>query len=393
MRVTGVLNKIPKFLCRYIYPFFVKIFFPVDRRKVVFVSYYGRQYSDNPRAISEKLHQLDPSMKIVWLLRDPNHDGVPRYVKKVKYESLKSAYELYTAGTWVDNCRKPIVHGRKENQIYIQTWHGTQFKKIEADAEEKLTKRYVKYAKRDSKNITHLLSGNRYATEKLRAAFWYDGEVVECGNARNDRLITERHIASQELREKIGVSTDDLTVLYAPTFRDDMAKNGAALLDRLHLPELVQMLEEKFQKSCRVLLRFHSNIEKDLDVESIQSKYNCIYLSGKWDTTDVLCATDILITDYSSILFDFALAEKPILLFAPDISEYMNERGLYMDPRQLGLPYAESFEQLREIVRQESFESLCLKTKNLLKIIGNKETGQASEYVARMIIRHAGAGK
>jgi len=357
----------------------------------VFSSYYGKQYSDNPRAISEELHKTNPHIEIVWFMNDAKKHMqlMPDYIKVVENESFISAYHLYTAKVWVDNCRKLIFYKKKRKQFYIQTWHGTPLKLIEADAEDKLEKRYVKYANRDSKNIDLLISGNEYSSKIFRRAFKYDGEILGCGTPRNDKLINQYEKIEDNVRNKVGV-VDASLILYAPTYRSELLKNGKPQLDFLQPNMILNAFEKRFNKKCILLTRFHPNVSGMLDYERLSSEYGgrIIDVSVGWDMQELLCASDALITDYSSVFFDYANLLRPIFLFIPDEKGYYEERGLYFDITHLPIKAFSSSEMLVKSILNESSEDLINRSIKLLELIGNEEEGKASLKIANYIIKN-----
>ncbi len=382
--------KIKKFLHRNIYPIFF-YFLPIKNKKVVFSSYAGKQYSDNPRAISEKLHEMYPEVDIVWLMNDSEKTKykLPYYIRVIENESLSAAYELYTAKVWVDNCRKPLFFKKRKGQKYIQTWHGTPLKLIEADAGDKLGKRYRRYAKRDTKNMDLLISGNEHSTSIFKRAFEYKGEILESGTPRNDLLLRLSQEISLKVREKLGYTNEKL-ILYAPTFRNDFNKNGISQLEQLNPIEVLNSFEEKFDKKCILLLRFHPNVANKIDKDSILSKYEgrVLDVSMNWDMQELLCASDVLITDYSSVFFDYSILCRPIFIFTPDKNDYCNERGLYFDIKELPICSAESSSQLINQILAEDEDKLKYRTVSLLEQIGNKESGNASLKIIEIIMKY-----
>ena len=165
----------------------------INEKKIVFVSYYGAGYGDNPKAIANYIIENNLNYELVWLLDTNKNDGLdmPKEVKKVKYGSIRSLYELSTAKIWVDNCRKQYFPKKKKGQIYIQTWHGSlALKKIEADAPS-LPIQYVNMAKKDSSVIDVILSGCEFKTNVYKNSFWYSGEVLNIGTPRADVFFNE----------------------------------------------------------------------------------------------------------------------------------------------------------------------------------------------------------
>ena len=159
---------------------------PIDRKKVVFCSYYGKGYSDSPKAIAEALLASGEDLKLVWLLRDPKDAAhLPEGISPASYRGIRRVWELSTAAAWVDNCRKGERCKRK-GQYYLQTWHGFALKRIEQDAADALEPLYVRSCIQDSAQCDLMVSGSGFMTRLYQRAFWYQGSVAEYGTPRND---------------------------------------------------------------------------------------------------------------------------------------------------------------------------------------------------------------
>jgi CDP-glycerol glycerophosphotransferase len=360
---------------------------PIDRNKIVFSSYAGKQYSDNPRLISEFLYNSDIDVKIVWLLRDAKNQKqkLPVSVKVVEYESLRAAFELFTAKVWVDNIRKPLNVSKRKCTYYIQTWHGTPLKLIEMDAGDKLSLRYHRYAAKDSQNINMLISGNRYSTQIFRRAFLYQDEIYECGTPRNDILVNNTEIGENfKLRNNYKGKK---IILFAPTFRNDDDKNGIHQLNLLNPQKIIEIFRDKFNSECIILTRFHPNVADKINFQDLSPSISEFVFDGSKypDIQEILCATDVLITDYSSIFFDYSLLRRPILLFTPDEKDYIEERGFYTNLADLPLLKFNTSEEMIKGLCNYDLNQLNKLTEKLLNEIGDLEKGNATSLIVERI--------
>jgi len=383
-----LLHKLNFFFGSHIYPILF-YYLPVNNNKFVFSSYYGKEYSGNPKAISELLHNTDPGYEIVWLLskHKMQSTNIPDYVKIVPYNSLKAAYELSTAKVWIDNIRKSMIYFKKENQIYIQTWHGTPLKKIEKDAGNKISNKYHRLAKRDSMNIDFLISGSGYTTRSLRSSFWYNGEILEYGTPRNDIFFSENETQTKKVRDYFSLDKKKI-ILYAPTFRNNYTQNGISQLEKLNPKVILEQFNKKYSNECVLLYRFHPSVSKINNKEDIKAMYgyNVIDASDYPDMQELLFATDALITDYSSSFFDFSLLKRPIFLFMYDYEEYICERGLYLKINELPFYIARTSQELANTIDKMQLvdaEANCIK---FLKDVENVEDGQASARIVQLIV-------
>lgn len=354
---------------------------PVDKKKVVFCSYYGRGYSDNPKAIAEAMLAAQTDAKLVWLVKNEKEAAtLPEGIRACPYDSVRRIYELATARVWVDNCRK-YDRFKKKNQFYLQTWHGFPLKRIEKDALESLPPDFARGAIRDSKHTDLLLSNSAFETEVLRRCFWYEGEIAEYGSPRNDVFFCPDPEVAAKVHEAFSLPEAQRMVLYAPTFRADHSIESYALdAQRLH-----RACCERFGGDWTVLIRLHPNV-------AAQSKtlfpYDGVTIADATmypDMQELLSASDILITDYSSSMFDFALSGKPCFLFAVDVDTYAKDRNFYFSLQELPFPLAESNDAIVHLVESFDEAEYNNKRKDFYDKLAFTEDGKASMRCARWI--------
>ncbi|MBE6574270.1 MAG: glycerophosphotransferase [Ruminococcaceae bacterium] len=355
---------------------------PVDKKKVVFCSYYGRGYSDNPKAICEALRKKDGKVKIVWLVKDEKEAStLPADVIPCKYDSAKRVWQLATARVWVDNCRK-YDRVKKRGQYYLQTWHGFPLKQIEKDAIDSLPSDYEKGALRDSGFIDLLLSNCGFVTETLRRCFWYDGEIAEYGSPRNDVFINGDHDATKRVRKSLGIPENKKFVLYAPTFRVD---KGAVDCYAIDAENLRRASEKRFGGDWAVVIRLHPNVAKVSEKLFKYDPEHIINGTMHADMQELLSACDLLITDYSSSMFDYALSGKPCVRFANDLKEYIKDRNFYFKYDEIPFPYAENNEDLITLIESFDTDKYYNDTKAFYSRLAFREDGHASERCADWI--------
>lgn len=315
---------------------FIFSLLPVRHKKILFLSYYGSQYGCNPKYISEYIKENSNDYDIVWAFNAPEKYTIPD-IRKVKYHSLSFFYELCTAKFIITNYRMPLFFKKRKRQIYIQTWHSSlRLKTIEKDAESKLSPEYVKMAKQDSKAIDCLLSGCRFSTDIFKSAFWYNGFILECGTPRNDLFFNQASDVKQKIARIYSIAEQSRIVLYAPTFRQDYR------LDYYNIDytKLVQALSARFGGEWKVLVRLHPHLQQFS--KQLLSEKNVIDATSFDDIQELLAASDILISDYSSLMFDFALTGRPCFLYVPDLDEYTKkDRKLYFDIKTL--PFVKTY--------------------------------------------------
>lgn len=348
--------------------------FPINRKKIVFSSFRGRQFSDNPKAIYEGLVK-DSDLELVWIA---NPGVVPDTVKSVPENSFKSLYELATAGVWIDNCRKKLWIRKRKGQFYIQTWHGNiAIKKIEADAV--LTPSYVKMAKHDSAMADLFLSGSKWVTNVFKEAFWYDGEILELGYPRSDILYNDRELTAGKVREFYHLSPDTKLLLYAPTFRNSKDLSCyhfdyGGMLDALH---------RRWGGEWKILLRLHPNLSKLQNLIT----FNDRALNGLLyqEINELIVACEVLVTDYSSCMFDALEADKKVFIYATDLKAYDAERGCYFSFDTLPFPLAETNDQLLKSVEDFDEDAYAREAALFKERVGLYNDGHATERVVSNI--------
>lgn len=319
---------------------------PVKKNRIVFSSFYGRGYSDSPKAICEVLRKSGKDLDLVWLCKDKAAaKTLPEGVRAVPSTGLKHLKTLVTAGAWVDNCRKYETVKRK-NQFYLQTWHGFALKQIEADAAETFEHDYTEAAKRDSAMCDVIVSGSAFMTKLYHEKFWYSGPVVNTGTPRNDVLYQDPDPIHAKVCKALGLPEDRKLALYAPTFRADHSTDAY----RLDAGMVRRKCEENFKGAWTVLIRLHSNVAAQSAGLFAYDGKTIVDATDYPDMMELLCASGLLITDYSSSMFDYALTGKPIVQFATDIEAYQKDRGFYFPLDALPFPLARSNEDLETIL-------------------------------------------
>jgi len=378
--MNNLFGKLKKYLLLCIIYFFNC--FPIKSNKIFMFSYYGSQYGCNPKYITEYIIQniSKERFDIVWAFNDLNkRDHIP--VRKVKTMSLKYYYELCTSKVVITNFRTTDLFIKRKNQYYIQTWHSSlRLKQIEKDAERNLPEDYIKMAKRDSEKCDLLLSGCKYSTDIFKKSFWYEGEIFEFGTPRNDLLFHENPQKKIEILKKLNVPSDFKIILHAPTFRND---GNLAVYD-LNYCGLLKSLEKKMGGKWICLVKLHPH----LILKSSQLVYgdNVLDVTNYNDIQELLSISDALITDYSSLMFDFSITHKPCFLYIPDFKDYVkNDRKLYFDLMELPFKTAMDYSDLLNEI--ELFEPEKY-TKDLIcffEKIGSYENGRASESLVKRI--------
>lgn len=352
---------------------------PVKKNKVVISHFYGRGFGDSPKAIALALQEADPTLDICWLLTDCSQP-LPAGIRPVSYRPLSRIYHLSTARVWIDDCRKG-ARFKKKSQIYLQTWHGFALKRIEQDAADALPEYYPAYAQRDATQTDVMISGSRFMTRCYENAFWYYGPVEEFGSPRNDILFHPPTQLRQQVCSTLGVDPNKKLVLYAPTFR----ANGSLEPYSLDIPRVLSAFRQRFGGESCMLLRLHPNLDAKSDALACDgvTTFNATRYP---DIQELLAVADAVITDYSSLMFDFALTGRPCFQFATDIADYRKDRSFNFSLDALPFPLAEDNDQLCAAITAYDPTTAQKKWQQFAQENGIREDGKAAKRCAKWIL-------
>lgn len=364
-------------------------------KTIYFESFHGTQFSDNPKAIYEWMKQEYPEYHLVWGVNKgqekPFRDEKVSYVLRF---SIKWFLTMPRAAVWVINTRTPLWLTKNKKTMYIQTWHGTPLKKIGRDIESISIPGYTKESydqsfTEESKRWDYLISPNLYSTKIFKGAFDFHGPILEIGYPRNDILTKSKNdpLIKVRLKEKLGLPSNKKIILYAPTWRETAnRKNGKYSFDtEFPFDDVMNSVDE----NTLLLVRMHYLVAKEIDFTQLDERI--IDVSESYDMSELLAISDLLITDYSSSFFDYAITDSSLLFFMPDKKNYEEEiRGFYFPIEDsLPGPIVETKKELVEAINQwYSGESLRSKQYEKFKEeFTNLEKGNASKYIAETIIK------
>ncbi|MBI5974448.1 bifunctional glycosyltransferase/CDP-glycerol:glycerophosphate glycerophosphotransferase [Staphylococcus canis] len=362
-------------------------------KRIVFESFGGKGFNDSPKAIYDYMQRHYPDYEYYWIFQDGHHPDAPQDLNIIKKGS-KAYYNIFkTAQVWVSNARLPLYLKKKSNQLYIQTWHGTPLKRLANDMKHvrlpnTTTSTYKYNFYRATQRWDYLISPNAYSTEIFQSAFWMPRHrILEVGYPRNDVLVKRQHDTAyiSQLKSQLDIPKHKRVVLYAPTWRDDeYIEAGAYTFDlKIDLARMQQALGE----NTVILLRMHYLIANQLDLSDYEGfAYD---VSNYSNVSELYLISDCLITDYSSVMFDYGILKRPQLFFAYDIEKYANDlRGFYIDYHQdlpgpiytdaqsliEGLQQLDSIHQTYQHEIEQFFTRFC-----------DIENGQASQYIGDLI--------
>jgi CDP-glycerol glycerophosphotransferase len=332
--VRNILNKFKEILYRAVF-----VRFSVKDDVIIFCSHLGRGYSCNPKAIYETMvnDERFKDYKFVWAFNDGSKTKVAG-ANNVNYGSLKYLYYLSIAKYWIFNAKMPSYYIKKKDQVYLQTWHGTPLKKLGRDIavgedakfyrSEMSKAEMVRTYERDSARYDYFISPNKFSTEAFKSAFSVNKDVIiETGYPRNDILTNASSEYIQNVKKHLGIPDNKKVILYAPTWRDNLYDIDGYLFE----------LKVDFSKWQRVLGDNYFIIYKPhyliYNTSNLKDYENFILDASKFDEiNDLYLISDILVTDYSSVFFDYGILKRPVLFYMYDLEEYRdNLRGFYLD--------------------------------------------------------------
>lgn len=377
--------------CGVILLYRIMCLLPVNKQTIVFGSNLGRNYSGNPKAIYEYMVRkgLDRKYKLVWFFEDMDQKPIGN-CKAVKYGRLAYLYYMSVAKVWVFDCRQPKFLIKKKNVTYIQTWHGTPLKKLALDlkevtmAEGKSTDEYKKDFYKNSQTWDYLLSQNSYSTAIFRRAFSFYKTVLEIGYPRNDVLFEKNTEKDRNiLKDMLGLPRDKKVILYAPTWRDDeFYCQGSYKFS----PSLAfHMFMEKLGDEYVCIVKYHYLIEDIIDWSDFKG---FIYAFDKsYDIAELYLVADLLITDYSSVMFDFSLLKRPMFFYAYDLEKYKDTlRGFYFNfVEEVPGPISLKTEDLIDDILNYDKEEYKDKYEKFIDKYNHRDDGNASEKVVSVI--------
>lgn len=358
---------------------------PIEETTVLYECFFGRSMSCNPYALFR--HVLDrpecAGWRHVWVL--DNESKIPpglsamRRVVFVKRESPLYLRYLATAKYLVNNVTFPPYFSRREGQFYLNTWHGTPLKTLGLDVRGGNVFDHKNVA-RNFLHVTHLCSPNAHTSDALirpyHVAGTFAGKLAETGYPRIDRTLNLSPEERAALRKRLGLADGEKVVLYAPTWRGDQGES------RFDVERLKRDLERLGRLPAQLLFRGHHFTEKLLASQNL----GVTVVPGDIDTNDLLSVVDVLVTDYSSIFFDFMPTGRPILYYVYDREEYAASRGLYFEMEEMPGPKCETIETLEDELRRLLESGGCQTADELYRKAQARfcahEDGHASRRVA-----------
>ena len=355
----------------------------LSSNKIVFVNFMGRGYGCNPKYIAEEILRQNLPYDLVWLVNDMTAP-MPAKIRKVKYGGINSMYELATAKVIVSNTKNPLPFpNKKRGQYFIMTVHGwAGFKLVEKDVEDKLPMSYVAGSKANSAITDLIVAGTQDSVDDIQRAYWYNGEILSCGLPRNDIFFRRDEKLIAQIRQTLKIPPGNKIVMYVPTFRNDLAANFD--IRNFDKQKLLNTFKKKFGGEWTLLMNAHPNVAAHLTEISFGD--NIINVAKYPDMQELILVSDVLISDYSSVICEFMFIGKMVFIYAKDFDAYTQERGF--KPIYFELPYNINRSEEELLNDIETFDAATMepKVKHFVdEMIKPFDDGHASEKVVDRI--------
>lgn len=379
---------------RLLYKFTYRII-PIQKKTVLFIAFHGRGYTDNPRSIYEYMIQQErfQDYHFVWAIkhhRQKNLD-IPG-AKIIEYFSLSYFYYLARSQYWIVNCKLPMYVLKKKKQIYLQTWHGTPLKKLAFDIEVPEGTTFYRSGMNeammhetyrvDVEKYNYMISPSSFTTEVFQSAFRINRErLIETGYPRNDFLTDYNEDDVAAIKQQYHIPLDKKVLLYAPTWRDNSyVTKGYTFKLEVHFEKWQKMLKDDYV----VIFKPHYLIVNDFDIDQFQGFV--YFVPPEEDIRNLYIISDALITDYSSVFFDFAILKRPMYFYMYDLDMYRDQlRGFYLDIYKdlPGKIIEDEDELLKEIQRPYDYQQL----ERFNQRFNDHEDGHASQRVVDLVFK------
>jgi len=386
-RILGKLLKCYRFGWRYIYCVVVRRK-GIQNNKIVFISHRGKQYSCNPMYLSRYLMEQYPGkFEIVWAFDTPSKFDYLKNqgIQVVQKESKEHLKHLMTAKVIVTNVDFYTYLPKVRGQIALDTWHGGGSYKTcgFANVQNLMTSRQQRYFKRLYSKVNLYCSSSRVFTQQtIRDSRLFQGEVLEVGMPRNDFLITrDKPYIEGKVRKYFSLDPETKIVLYAPTYR---SVAELASIPELDIKSMNQALSQRFGGKWCCLYRAHhlgspTGIENEIDYENVLSAVDYP------DMQELLYAADVLVSDYSSCIWDFSLQYRPVFLYCPDLHKYTSSRDFYTPIEEWHFILTQSQKELEEQIQCFNETQYRAGIEQHHRELGCCESGQATKIICKRI--------
>jgi CDP-glycerol glycerophosphotransferase len=375
-----------KIICIKIVSLMLKIFwiFPIKKNRIIFISYAGVNINCNPKYIYKYMQNTNLTCEYIWVAE--KFDEFSTNKSNTKFVVNKSFYYYYyalTSAVYITNDGLSAVLPFRKKQTIINTWHGGGNYKssgMGGNSQINLSDQYS--ISKMAKSLTWFISSSKVFSVNMEKFYLIpENKILSIGMPRNDQFfsISKDDKIKREVRKKFNIDDRCGIVLYTPTFRGSASGNEENGFD-INIDKLKKSLEDRFRKPFKIVYRMHHAAERPTVNDDVIDGSDYI------DSQHLLQAADILISDYSSILWDFSLTMKPSFIFAPDLGKYTTEdRGFTSEISSWPFPVAENNQELAHNIScfdDQDYQKMITKHHQNL---GSFETGSATKKICTLI--------
>lgn len=362
----------------------LSFFLPVKKNRILISAHDGLQYYCNPKYISEYLVASGADVEIIWgFYRPKDNMNIPK-IKVVRIHSPAWYYYTATASVIITNHALSRAQPKRKGQLIIDTWHGGgAYKRVGRGMKDQSNQKECRVRNEFIQKIDLFLSSSKKFTEyAIRGDYKYTGEVLCSGMPRNDLFFDaeRRETMANKVRTRLGI--DGYVVIYAPTFRGKYWY-GYRTNEGFPYQAVLNALRQRFGKTVTMLKRAHPG-----GIMADGKEDHVLDVTSYPDMQELMCAADMLITDYSSSMWDFALLGRPCLLYVPDLEDYSTKRGLCVPAEEWPGIACRNKEELLEAIQNLDEQACAEKAAQHLKDFGSYETGTATRQVCERIMQH-----
>ncbi|MGI6007465.1 MAG: CDP-glycerol glycerophosphotransferase family protein [Ruminococcus sp.] len=359
----------------------IRFFVRTDDRLILFNSFGGKFFNDSPKAVYDQMIRDSrfSDCRFVWAFQRPEEYDLPRG-EKIKTDTMRYFVTALKARCWVTNSSLERGLGiRGKHTYFVNTWHGTPLKKMGSDLGEENSS----FKSKNSWNMDLFTTQSSYESEIFTRVFQLKPRICQItGLPRNDELCHVTEERRREIRERLGLEECNRVILYAPTFRE-YEKNSAR--ECIFAPPVSwDRWQEVLGNNTVILVRAHYEALQAMNLDWEERVRD---MSGYPSLNELMIASDVLLSDYSSVFFDYSILEKPMVCFAYDYDQYQKKRGMYFDIRQW-LDWGEDQEAVLTILKNlenEKFLRRSVEKTRVFKARFVEKSGHGVEEVLSRI--------
>lgn len=359
---------------------------PLKKRRILFLSFAGSQYSDSPKYVYEYMKKRFRDCEYVWAFNEPQkfswlESGNCKVISAKGKEFIK--YFTSSKVIVTNNAVNSYLPVRK-NQVVLNTWHGGGVGKKVGFAANKPDPYNKYYFRIQNKKYKAYITSSKFLIKTfLKAGFHYNGEILPFGLPRNSVLFEDHDSIVKKVHEHFGIDKSAKIIMYAPTFRGDFRRSSFLSTDeQIDFGRVMDSFRKKFGTDCVLLFRAHYTMKQGL----MEGDY--IDATDYPDMQELLCAADVLISDYSSCIHDMALMYKPVFVYAPDYREYEESPGFCLDIRKWPYPLSTNNDELNESVMQFDEESYKKKVKRFMDFVVDYDSKDSLKQTVSWIVKN-----